>query len=115
MNMHVHAWPLYSAVKLLGVEFDERGLSFRPLLPLAEYEFSSPLLGFKKSANEYSGWYAPTEAGQWEIEIQLPDSDLARLARIEINGTMKPLDRSSQSIRFVGASGPGEPLRWKIT
>jgi hypothetical protein len=115
MNMHIHAWPLYSVVKLLGVEFDERGLSFNPLLPLAEYEFSSPLLGFKKSSNGYSGWYAPLEAGQWEIEIRLPDSDLTRLARIAINGTSKSLDRSAKSIRFTGVSAHGVPLRWELT
>jgi hypothetical protein len=115
MNMHIHAWPLYSAVKLLGVEFDERGLSFNPLLPLAEYEFSSPLLGFKKSSNGYSGWYAPLEAGQWEIEIRLPDSGLTRLARIAINGTSKSLDRSAKSIRFTGVSAHGVPLRWELT
>src|SRR5665213_2878388 len=45
MNMHPHAWPLYSAAKLLGLEFHEKGVSFRPDLPLPEYEFTSPLLG----------------------------------------------------------------------
>jgi hypothetical protein len=115
MNMHIHAWPLYSALKLTGIEFDERGLSFRPLLPLAEYEFSSPLLRFKKSVIGYSGWYAPVAAGQWTIEIHLPDSELARLARIEINGSINPLDRSANSIRFTGASSPGAPLRWEVT
>ena len=35
MNMHSHAWPLYSAVKLLGLEFHEKGINFRPDLPLS--------------------------------------------------------------------------------
>ncbi len=34
MNMHAHAWPLYSAAKLLGLEFHENGINFRPDLPL---------------------------------------------------------------------------------
>ena len=50
MNMHAHAWPLYSTSKLLGLEFHENGINFSPDLPLTEYEFASPLLGFKKSA-----------------------------------------------------------------
>jgi hypothetical protein len=29
MNMHPHAWPLYSSVKLLGLEFHEGGVSNR--------------------------------------------------------------------------------------
>jgi hypothetical protein len=115
MNMHIHAWPLYIAVKLLGVNFDKRGLSFEPLLPLAEYEFSSPLLGFKKTANGYSAWYAPSVAGQWEIEIRQPDSDLTRLAQIEINGTAKLLDHSAKSICFTRVSSHRAPLSWEMT
>jgi len=53
MNMHPHAWPLYSAAKLLGLEFHEAGVSFKPDLPMTEYEFTSPLLGFKKSRDGY--------------------------------------------------------------
>ena len=59
MNMHPHAWPLYSAAKLLGLEFHETGLRLQPSLPLEEYEFTSPLLGFRKSKQGYTGWYAP--------------------------------------------------------
>ena len=53
MHMHPHAWPLYSAAKLLGLEFHEAGVSFKPDLPMTEYEFTSPLLGFKKSRDGY--------------------------------------------------------------
>lgn len=114
MNMHIHAWPLYGVVKLLGVQFHEQGLSFEPLLPLAEYEFSSPLLGFKKTTNGYSGWYAPSEAAQWQIELRLPDSELSRLQRLEINGTTQSLHHSAKSIRFAGESAHGAPLRWSL-
>ena len=69
LNMHPHAWPLYSAAKLLGLEFHGNGVSFRPDLPLPAYEFSSPLLGFEKSKDGFSGWYAPEEAGHWHIDI----------------------------------------------
>jgi hypothetical protein len=64
MNMHPHAWPLYSAAKLLGLEFNERGLSLKPDLPLEEYVFSSTLFGFKKSAKGYSNWYDPAVPGR---------------------------------------------------
>jgi len=115
MNMHSHAWPLYSAVKLLGVEFNERGVSFTPTLPLGEYEFSSPLLGFSKSANGYSGWYAPTEPGKWELELQLPGSEMARLGQLSVNGSILPLGHTATTIRFTGASSAGVPLRWEVS
>jgi hypothetical protein len=114
MNMHAHAWPLYSAAKLLGLEFHEAGINFHPDLPLPEYEFASPLLGFKKSPDGFSGWYAPAAAGHWNIEIDLPDADRARLRHLTVNGVTEALKSHKRGARFSGQSKPGAPLRWKI-
>ena len=114
MNMHPHAWPLYSAAKLLGLEFQEGGVSFTPNLPLTEYEFTSPLLGLKKSGGGFSGWYAPAVAGRWDIEFRLSNAEAARLRQIKVNGTTEPLRNTDEVIRFTGESKPGAPLRWEI-
>jgi len=114
MNMHTHAWPLYSATKLLGFEFNERGVRFTPTLPLEEYAFSSQLLGFSKSAKGYSGWYDPSVSGQWEMELRISDTEMTRLSAISINGAIQPLDRNSRTIRFTGASSSGMPLHWAV-
>jgi hypothetical protein len=114
MNMHPHAWPLYSSAKLLGLEFHETGVRFSPNLPVAEYEFTSPLLGFKKSKHGYSGWYAPAAAGRWDIEMKLPSSEVSRMGRITINGSVETLRNTTKEIRFTGESTPGKPLRWEI-
>ncbi len=115
MNMHPHAWPLYSAAKLLGLEFQEGGVSFTPNLPLTEYEFTSPLLGFKKSGGSYSGWYAPAVAGHWEIECRLSNGEAARVRQIKVNGSTEPVRNADGVIRFTGESKPGAPLRWEIS
>jgi hypothetical protein len=115
MNMHPHAWPLYSAAKLLGLAFQENGVSFQPTLPLAEYEFTSPLLGFKKSKDGFSGWYAPSVAGRWDFEIQFPESEAKGLHQLKINGQTARFSSSAQGIRFSGESKPGAPLRWEIS
>jgi hypothetical protein len=115
MNMHPHAWPLYSAAKLLGLEFHEGGINFKLDLPLAEYEFTSPLLGFKKSKAGYSGWYAPATAGRWDIELRFPGSEMARMRQIRINGSLERLPKSTQVIQFAGESKSATPLRWEIT
>ena len=112
MNMHPHA---YSAAKLLDLEFHESGVSFKPDLPITEYAFTSPLLGFKKSRESYSGRYAPAIAGRWDIEIRLPSSEVSRMRQIRINGSTEPLRSAAQAIRFNGESGPGAPLHWEIT
>jgi Glycosyl hydrolase 36 superfamily, catalytic domain/Glycosyltransferase family 36 len=115
MNMHPHAWPLYSAAKLLGLEFHESGVNFKPDLPLSEYEFTSALLAFKKSKEGYSGWYAPATAGRWDIELRLSSAEAGRMRQVRINGSTTPLHRPTQVIRFTGESGPGKPMYWEIT
>ena len=82
---------------------------------MAEYELTSPLLGFKKSKDGYSGWYAPATAGRWNIELTLPSSEATRMQEIRINGSMEPLRSVAEGIRFSGESSPGKPLRWEIT
>ena len=115
MNMHPHAWPLYSAAKLLGLEFHEKGVSFRPDLPLTEYEFASSLLGFKKTGQGYSGWYAPAAPGRWDIELRLSASETRRMKRLTINGSVGRLSKLERVIRFAGEGDPDKPLRWEIS
>jgi hypothetical protein len=115
MNLHPHAWPLYSSAKLLGLEFHANGIEFTPILPLAEYEFTSPLLGFRKSKEGYSGWYAPSTAGEWDVELKLSSPEIARMRRLKINGAVQTLPSSAQTVRFSGESAAGAPLRWEIS
>jgi hypothetical protein len=115
MNLHPHAWPLYSAAKLLGLEFHASGANLRPDLPLAEYEFRSPLLGFKKFNGGYAGWYAPSVAGRWTIALGLSGPELARVRQLRVNGATRALPHSAQTLEIAGESRPGAPLRWEIS
>jgi hypothetical protein len=115
MNMHIHAWPLYTTAKLLGVEFHEHGVNFAPALPLAEYNFSTPLLGFSKSAHAYAGWYAPRASGNWKIEIRLPDLGMTTLKQVKVNGRVVPLPQGAKTIQFSGEGSQEKPLRWEVS
>jgi hypothetical protein len=115
LNMHSHAWPLYSAIKLLGTEFHGDGVRFKPGLPLEEYECNTPLLGFKKTPKGYSGWYSPTQRGSWRIEVELPDVELTRLNHLSVNGMQQALHHDQGRIAFRGNSAPGAPLRWQVS
>jgi hypothetical protein len=92
-NLHSHACTLYSAAKLLGLEFTPAGLDLAPQLPLDEYRFDSPLFGLVKGSQGYEGWYAPSKAGEWTIRLKLPTG-------------VKELR---------GKSRPGSPFRWSIS
>ena len=113
MNMHPHAWPLYSAAKLVGVAFDEKGVDLQPALPFDAYQFASPLLGLKKSSTGYEGWYAPRAEGVWEIRLRPSKADANRLVSLEVNGSRKPIVRSASGVIAIkGPSTPTRPLRW---
>ena len=115
MNMHQHANPLYSAAKLLGIEFTERGMVLTPALPLKEYRFSSLLVGLAKSTTGYEGWYAPLASGRWTIALRLPTQEAAVLRHVEVNGSVQAAQRTPEGVfEFNGESTPAKPLRWSI-
>jgi hypothetical protein len=115
LNMHSHAWPLYTATKLLGLEFHPQGLSLRPVLPKDAYEFRSPLFGFRKSAPaQYEGWYAPSRSGRWTISLTLAAAERARAKTLRVNGEAVGLTSSGDTITFSGESREGQPMRWEL-
>ena len=117
LNVHSHACFLYSAVKLLGIEFTESGFNVSPELAAGEYRFDSPLFGVSRSASgKYEGWYAPSQSGKWTIQIQLPEEIAKRMSRAEVNGAESPMKRiGNRTITLEGASEAGKPLRWKLS
>jgi hypothetical protein len=114
MNMHSHAWPLYSTIKLAGVEFSSAGIDFTPRLPMDEYRLSSPLLGFARTSKGYSGWYAPLRTGKWKITIKLLDADLSKIKIVEVNGRAEEIIFQDGAVVFYGTGGQSEPLRWRL-
>ena len=104
-NLHSHACTLYSAAKLLGLEFTAGGVDLAPRLPLESYRFDSPLLGVIKSPAGYEGWYAPSKAGEWHIRLWLPGDEARRL---------RATRTADGAIEIRGKSAPGTPLRWAV-
>lgn len=114
MNLHSHAWPLYSIVHLIGVTFTTEGVDFIPALPKEEYEFSSQLLGFKKSKNGYSGWYNPKCSGMWKISLKLNDAELTRFKKLRVNDKEVKFIRKLNCLTWNGSNSLDEPLRWTL-
>jgi hypothetical protein len=114
LNVHAHACYLYSAAKLLGIEFTEAGVKMRPELPVGAYRFDSPLVGLvKTAAGRYEGWYAPLRAGSWTLEIALPENE--RFSRAEVNGTRAAVKRLGDgTVVIKGSSSVGGALRWGL-
>jgi hypothetical protein len=116
LNMHAHAWPLYTATKLLGLDFNPAGLRLRPVLPEPKYEFRSPLFGLRKDApGRYNGWYAPSQSGRWTIHLELTAPERSLPRHLIVNGTRLPINPAEAAITFQGDSHPGQPLRWELS
>ena len=114
MNMHRHAWPLYSAAKLLGIEFTEIGVDLAPTLPQTKYSFRSRLVGLEKSDKGYQGWYAPTRAGSWTIRLKFAAGETP-FKTLTVNGTTQPVPaQQNGTIQFTGESSPEKPLQWSL-
>jgi hypothetical protein len=115
LNVHAHACSLYSASKLLGIEFSGAGMKLNLVLPVEEYRFHSPLVGVNKARGRYEGWYAPSRAGEWTIEISVPEEAAKSLKRVEVNGKRSAIQRRDDGAIVVsGTSEPGKPLRWGL-
>ena len=115
LNLHAHACFLYSASKLLGLEFTPEGLSFNLTLPLETYRFDSPLVGVVKSNRGYEGWYAPARAGKWTVRITIPKESAGKFSHVEANGKRLPIQNSPNgTIEIVGPSTPATPMRWAL-
>jgi len=114
MNMHPHAWPLYSLAKLLGIAFTEEGLELAPVLPIEEYAFSSPLVGLRKTHDGYEGWYDPGVPGTWMVTIKVRDEEAEKVLAVEVNGTGCDFERRGASFVFRGETSSNQRLDWKI-
>jgi putative sterol carrier protein len=115
MNLHPHAWQLYSLTKLVGASFTPQGLDLAPALPQAVYRFESPLVGLEKSGSGYSGWYAPAAAGTWRVTLHLPGEESVHFTHLEVNGHWQPLAYGDDgALQWSGEGAPGQPLRWSL-
>jgi hypothetical protein len=115
LNMHTHACPLYSATKLLGLQFTENGLMLAPTLPLQSFRFESALLGLIKTAKGYEGWYNPSVRNTWSVRLSLSVEETKRLQRADVNG-MKVRARVNQgTIELRGEGGAGTAFRWALS
>ncbi|HEY6330001.1 MAG TPA: hypothetical protein VI756_11740 [Blastocatellia bacterium] len=115
-NVHSHACPLYSAAKLIGLEFTENAVVLAPGLPLESYRLESPLLGLVKSARGYEGWYQPSR-GTFDgtIQIRLPKEEAGLIQRAEVNGARVPLATSSDGkLELKGKATVQRPIRWAL-
>ena len=117
LNLHAHACFLYSATKLLRIEFTEAGFNVSPELAAGPYRFESPLLGVSRSQEgRYEGWYAPSRPGRWTVRISLPAELAGRISQAEVNGASVSIKITAEgTIELLGSSNSQSPLRWSLS
>lgn len=116
LNLHAHACSLYSASKLLGLEFDKTGLRLNLNLPEEAYRFESPLLGVMRAGHRFAGWYKPSQPGTWAIRIRLGQDVRTSIRHAEVNGKRVELRfQVDGSLTITGTSTRESALRWNLS
>jgi hypothetical protein len=111
MNMHPHAWQLYSVVKLLGAEFTPEGLQLAPVIPENEYRFHSKLLSFERNNSSYRGSYQPLRKGVYLVSIKLPHKP----DYLKVNGKKEFIQIDNHgNLIFKGKGGGKKPMIFEI-
>ena len=115
LNLHSHAWLLYNCIHLIGAKFTKEGIEFSPVLPKDEYEFSSKIIGFKKSKEGYSGWYNPLSEGSWKITLNINNKELKSIRFLKVNNKKEEFSKEANSISWNGKSSKNKPLFWELS
>jgi len=117
---HRHAWPLFTAAKLAGLEFTAKGVWLEPSIPLSagNFSFSSPLASIKRivasgRVQSYSGHYHPAQFGQWHVTLVLPAEE--NISGILLVNNQKEIIQISTkgNLEFLGEGGGSQPLTWE--
>ncbi|MBD3253760.1 MAG: hypothetical protein GF383_01640 [Candidatus Lokiarchaeota archaeon] len=112
MNMNCHAWPLYSLIKLLGIEFNPSGISITPALNQSKFEFSSSLISLKKDLKGYHGWYAPLGKEIQTVSFHIQTDEY--FTKLYVNGEeMNITMQKNDKIVFKGPIKKGK-ICWDI-
>jgi len=114
MNLHPHAWPIFNLIHLVGANFTKDGIEITPSLPEEEYYFESPLFGFSKSKEGYSGWYNPSTTGNWIIVLKLKQDEIKVLEFLKVNNKEKEINVKDNCVFIIGSSSPDEPFVWEL-
>ncbi|MFX1380561.1 MAG: GH36-type glycosyl hydrolase domain-containing protein [Promethearchaeota archaeon] len=114
MNLHPHAWPIFNLIHLVGANFTKYGIEIIPSLPKDEYYFESPLFGFSKSKEGYSGWYCPNISGNWTILLKLKKEEINNCKFLKINNKEAEFKSKNSYIIINGSSAPDKSFTWEL-
>lgn len=120
LNLHAHACFLYSASKLLGLNFDGEGMQVNLRLPEEQFRFDSSLVSVSKTRSQsrilFEGSYKPLRPGTWTIRILLEDGAMRSILHAEVNGErVQQHSASDGSVVLKGESTVRAPLQWRIS
>lgn len=111
MNMHPHAWQLYSVVKLLGAEFTSEGIQLTPVIPENKYSFHSQILSLERNDNSFKGSYKPLIKGIYTISITIPGN----VTLVKVNGKTTSIKKDALGhVTFNGKGGGKKPITFEI-
>lgn len=113
MNMHSHAWPLYSAIKLSGIQPTKDGLIIDPKVPFEEFSLETYLLIINFTSDSVSGFYRSVGDDAIKIQVKLP-SGLNGEVLVKVDGEEVDYTIDNGKVTFDLNAISGQSIPWEI-
>jgi len=110
---HQPAWGLMSALRLAGVEPDERGYTFAPVLPLRHFSIRLPQIGIAVSRSSMHGYVRTRTSRPIRLKLDLPPG-MGMPAAVLIDGRSVEARLSSGAAVVTASPGADRRLRWSV-
>ncbi|MGH8531048.1 MAG: GH36-type glycosyl hydrolase domain-containing protein [Nevskiales bacterium] len=113
---HQHAWSLFSALKLAGVEPTRDGYRIAPHLPLDGWSLRLPNIGLAQQGGSLRGYIRPAAAGPIKLQV-VPRSARANARyAVAVNGEPTTATTLPEGgVIFSTIAGAGETLDWSVS
>lgn len=111
---HQPAWGLMSALRLAGVEPDERGYTFAPVLPLRRFSIRLPEVGIEVGPTSMSGYLRTKARGPIRLKLDPPPGSRLAGGKVLIDGERVPTRVTSGAAIAKASPGTSGRVRWTV-
>lgn len=116
MCTHVHAQPLYYAIKIAGIQPSREGLIVNPGLPLDEFSVETKLFGISYRKDSCNGYYYGVNHGKNELILQVtpPKYLIKREKVVKVNCNEVVYSQNDEFLKFKIPIVEGKKATWEV-
>jgi hypothetical protein len=112
--MHQPAWSLFDAIKLAGIEPDERGYTVTPHFPMRRFSLRLPDVGVQQKPRLIRGYVKLEASGPMRMRVALPPGSAARMIVAYANGSRVASRVRHGMVSFTLPGRAGHDADWAV-